>query len=725
MPVVLKWILIVLAALVLLLVAAVVAVVVLVDPNDYKDEIAQVVEQQTGRQLAVNGDIDLTFFPWLGLQLGEAQLSDAPGFGDQPFVQLEGARLAVAVWPLLKERRLVLDKIVIDGLNVRLIRNAQGRGNWEDLAERFAREDQPPAEPQPQHDSPPLAIESKGGLELKNAVVLWDDQQAGSRYLVQPLDVTVSDLDLDKPIPLKAQWALQASDAPDVGGELSAQILYDQAGQTVAVENLVIDALLRGEEIPSGELKTNVRGELRADLEAQSYSVPKLTLQAAGVVANLTAEARQQGELLTADAQLNVPSFNARELLRRLQIDAPPMADPKALTDISLAAKAHYDGKGLRVEELQGQLDETHITGHAALPSFEPLAAQFQLALDRIDLDRYLAPEEEGKPAPTAGGPSAGEAPAEEVELPLELLRSLTLDGVVTIGHLTIKQLDATDIKAQITARDGVIKAEPVAYLYQGQLRGLMTLDATGDAPKLDVQQQLAGVQAGSLLEDLIGVARILGVANMDLAVDMQGLGLEDWLRSLNGNASFKFADGAIGGVNIAQAIQSARAKLSGEPMPATDEQQQTPFNVLQGSLQIEEGKVLNRDFNLASSQFKIAGDGQFDLVTQAVDYTLEVDLLQPLFKGDNKLLAELQEQPIPVRISGNFSDLGVSVDLQQALEQAGKARLQAVEEKAKSRVQEEVQEKRGEVEQKVQEQVQDKLQNLFRSRRQQESSTE
>src|SRR5690625_1518873 len=138
MPVVLKWILIVLAALVLLLVAAVVAVVVLVDPNDYKDEIAQVVEQQTGRQLAINGDIDLTFFPWLGLQLGEAQLSDAPGFGDQPFVQLEGARLAVAVWPLLKERRLVLDKIVIDGLNVRLIRNAQGRGNWEDLAERFA-----------------------------------------------------------------------------------------------------------------------------------------------------------------------------------------------------------------------------------------------------------------------------------------------------------------------------------------------------------------------------------------------------------------------------------------------------------------------------------------------------------------------------------------------------------------------------------------------------------
>ncbi len=38
---VLKWILIAAAALVVLLIAAVVAVVVLVDPNDYKDQIAQ------------------------------------------------------------------------------------------------------------------------------------------------------------------------------------------------------------------------------------------------------------------------------------------------------------------------------------------------------------------------------------------------------------------------------------------------------------------------------------------------------------------------------------------------------------------------------------------------------------------------------------------------------------------------------------------------------------
>lgn len=713
----LKWIFIVLAALLLLLVAAVIAVALLVDPNDYKAQIAQAVERQTGRQLAIEGDFELTFFPWLGLQLGQARLSDAPGFGEQPFAALDEARLAVAVWPLLSQRRLVLDKIVIDGLNLRLIRDAQGRGNWEDLAERFAREeDAPPAEPAPEPAGLPLAIESRGGLELRNATILWEDRQAGSRYLVQPLHVTVAELDPTRPLPVRAQWTLQAAEAPEVSGELTAQIVYDQAAQTVAVRDLALDARLRSEQIPTGALQAALRGEAQADLAQQRYRVPQLTLQAVGVTAELVAEARQQGELLSADLRLNVPAFDARELMRRLEIELPPMTDPNALTRVGLALAARYDGKELQIREMTGQLDQTRISGTAALPSFEPPVARFALALDRIDLDRYLAPKEadaadDAESVP--GGAPAEASPAPEAELPLELLRDLVLDGTVTVGELVASGLRATDVETRITARNGILRAEPVAHFYQGRLRGLLTLDATGAAPRIEMQQRLEGVQAGSLLEDLIGVARILGVADLELAVAMQGMGLEQWLRTLSGKASFKFADGAINGINIAQAIQAARAKLANQPLPAADDQQ-TPFNELRGSVRIDEGLVVNRDFSLASSQFKVAGDGQLNLRTQALDYTLMVDLLQPLLESDNRLLAELQNQPIPVRISGSLKDLAVSVDLQQALEQAGKAKLKAAEEKAKSRLQEEVQERQ----QKLQEQVQDKLQNLLRPRR-------
>lgn len=717
---VLKWILIAVAALVVLLIAAVVAVVVLVDPNAYKGQIAQAVEQRTGRTLTIEGDLDLTFFPWLGLKLGQAQLSDAPGFGDQPFARLDGARLAVAVWPLLSERRLVLDKIEVNGLNLRLIRNEQGRGNWEDLAERFAAEEQAPPEPQPEQPDRQLAIESKGGLELNDAVILWEDRQTGARYLVNPLSVTVSELNIEQPIPLRARWMLQATDAPEIGGELVARVLYDQAGQKIAVQDLSLDALARGEQLPGGELKANLRGVVEADLQGQRYTVPRATLQAAGVVANLVAEASMQNEQLAANGTLTLPSFNARELMRRLELEVPPTADPNALANVALTAQLRYDGQGLTLEQLKGELDQTNISGQAQVPSFEPLTARFELALDQLDLDRYLAPAQEDEPAPTPPSEPAPAPPSEptpESELPVELLRELNLDGTVRIGRLTVKRVDVTDVTTTITARNGVIKAEPVAALYQGRLRGELTLDATQQQPQLAMQQRLEGVQAGSLLEDLVGVARVLGVADLDLAVAMQGLGVDDWLRTASGQASFKFADGAINGINIAQAIQTARAKLAGEPLPATAEAEQTPFNELTGSVRIDEGLLLNRDFNLASSLFKIAGDGTLNLRTQEVDYTLNVNLLEPLLEGSNKLLAELRNVPIPVEVSGNVRDLGVRVDLQQALEQAGKARLQEAEDKARARVQEEVQERRQEAEQRLQEKVQKGLQNLLRPR--------
>lgn len=706
----LKWILIVVAVVVVLLVAAVVAVTVLVDPNDYKDEISHAVEERTGRKLTIAGDIDLTFFPWLGLKLGATQLSDAPGFGDEPFARIENVQLAVAVWPLLSERRLVLDKIVIDGLGLRLIRDKQGRGNWEDLAERFASEEaQAPAESPPPSEEKggglPVTIESRGGLELKNATVLWDDRQAGAQYLVSPFSLTVSELDLEAPIPVRAQWILKATDAPEVAGELTARLVYNQQANTLAVQQLAVDTTLSGEQVPSGKLAAKLRGEVQADLEAQRYAVSQTTLELAGIAVNLAAEASMQGEELLANATVTLPPFNARESLRQLQIDLPQMSDPKALTRVGMSTKLQYSNKGLVLEELKAQLDDSTLTGQAQLPSFDPLTARFQLAMDRIDLDRYLPHEQEAPAAPAPAG-----APAGEAELPLDMLRKLNLDGALSVGQMIVKKLHITDVKMKITARDGIIRAEPLATLYQGHVRGELTLDATTDDPKFSMRQQLAGVQAGSLLEDLVGIARILGVADLNLAVNMHGAGVEDWLKSASGTGSFKLSDGAISGINIAEAIQGARAKLANEPAAATAESGTTPFNVLQGTLKIDEGLVLNRDFDLSSSLLKVVGDGQFSLLTQAVDYTLNVSLLEPLLKSDNKLLGELRNVPIPVHVTGNYHDLKVGVNLQQALEQAGKARLQ-------EEVQERKKEVEGKVQEKVQEKVQDKLQDLLKKR--------
>ena len=67
------------ALVVVLVLAAVVFVPLIFDPNDHKDEIAALAKERMGRDLTIQGDIGLTVFPWVGIELGVVELGNAPG----------------------------------------------------------------------------------------------------------------------------------------------------------------------------------------------------------------------------------------------------------------------------------------------------------------------------------------------------------------------------------------------------------------------------------------------------------------------------------------------------------------------------------------------------------------------------------------------------------------------------------------------------------------------
>lgn len=727
----LKWVLIALVGLLLLAVAAVVIILAVFDPNDYRDEIAQEVQRRTGRELVIEGDIGLTFWPWLGLELGRTRLSDAPGFGDEPFVSLENARLGVAVWPLLSERKVVLDKIVLDGLNLRLIRNAQGLANWEQLQQQLAQgQEQKPQQPEAAPEEAaagPVVVESLGGVEINNAQLLYEDRQAQQRYLLSPLNLQVRALELGAPMPVQGSWVLQSADAPEVAGKLSSEVIYQPESQQLSVRDLALELIARGEQIPGGELPLTLEGALQADLAKSVYEVPALAVQVAGVAAKATLQARQQGEAMSASGTLSVPGFSPRQLMQRLQIEPPQMADAQALTQLSAQAQFRYADGGVSIPELTLQLDESTLKGNATVSAFSPLVADFRLAIDRLNLDRYLpAPTQEtaGQAPAPAPAPTGGE---QQSELPLEMLRKLNLDGVLTIGQLLAKGMTVNDFKAELHAKNGQIRLDPMtAQLYQGQYKGAVQLDATGQQPRLVVDQRIDSVQAGPLLQDLMGDARVLGKGDLVLQADMTGAGVQQWREGMDGKASFKFSDGAVAGVNLAALIREAQARLTNQTAAADAETPTTDFSVLGGSLTINDGVVSNNDLSLMSPLMRVTGEGKVNLATRDIAYLLTVNLVKTLEGQGGKELAELSKVPIPIRITGNFTDLNFKVDLLEALKQSQGAKLKALEDEAKARLEAEKQAKEAELRQKIEEekarlrqQAEEKagkaLQDLFR----------
>ncbi len=113
-------------SVVALLALVLVAAWLFIDPNDYKDRIAQAVKSSTGRELTLTGDIELSLFPWLALQIGPASLGNPPGFGTKPFATLQRAALRVKLMPLLR-KQLQVGRVEIDGLDLDLQKNAAAR----------------------------------------------------------------------------------------------------------------------------------------------------------------------------------------------------------------------------------------------------------------------------------------------------------------------------------------------------------------------------------------------------------------------------------------------------------------------------------------------------------------------------------------------------------------------------------------------------------------------
>jgi AsmA protein len=186
------------ACLIVLIIAALVALRLIVNPNDYKGRIEAVVKSSTGRELSLPGNIRLSVFPWIAVELGPASLGNPPGFpSSEPFASVQRASLRVALLPLI-HRQLQVGHIEIDGLDLHLLQNAQGRSNWEMSTGKTP----------PPPTSGPSTVQLRGvaGVAIKASRVSYQDMVADH------LNLTVGRVAEGVTVPIK--WSLDLTTSP-------------------------------------------------------------------------------------------------------------------------------------------------------------------------------------------------------------------------------------------------------------------------------------------------------------------------------------------------------------------------------------------------------------------------------------------------------------------------------------------------------------------------------
>lgn len=689
----LKWLFGLIIVLVLLVAAAVVVLPMVVDPNDYKPQIVAAAKDKLGRDLVIEEDLSLSVFPWLGLETGGVRIGNASGFKAEWFAEIDRLGLKVKLMPLLS-RQVEVDNVLVKGLRLNLEKDAKGKTNWEDLA---AQQDKPapPDAAEPAADQgPPIAI-SVQGIEIEDARVSWEDRQSGQQYVVDGARLVTGALAPGVAVPIEAAMAFTSSKpAMTLKAKLDASVESDADLKAFRITGLVLALDAAGEGLPKGGAELTLKTDLAVDTKADTLQLDQLEISGPALAARgeLAVTALQTNP--AAKGKLSIAETNLKTLASMF---ASPIetTDPEAMTRASGDLVFAYADGAVKLDPLKIRLDESQLDGHLHVLDPNGPVVRTKLALDQIDLDRYMPPAQD-KPQGAAPAAKAAESTPPPAADPFAALRTLDFAGEFTIGQLKVGNARMSNVATKVVSKKGVLTVDPIAAkLYEGAFAGRIVVDASGKQAKLQAKNRLTNIQVGPLLKDVADEERLLGRGEVEVDVRMVGLSESEIRRSLNGNARFAFNDGAYKGVNIAQLIRDASSRLGlGSDKIDTGTPGQTDFAELSGSFKMTNGVIENRDLQAKSPLLRIDGKGEVDLPKDTVDYLITTKLVGSLAGQGGKAKDELAGVPIPVRVSGPLTKPSFRPDLEAALSAKAKAAIEEQKVELQNKAEEKVKEK-------------------------------
>ncbi len=378
-----------------------------------------------------------------------------------------------------------------------------------------------------------------------------------------------------------------------------------------------------------------------------------------------------------------------------LKLDASAAGDIDINIDLKSEVEYLIDRQQLTLESLSLGLNRFRLDGRVQLSDFSQPVLRFDLESEELDVDSLLAAsgfgEEDNLEAANA---PAGTSPAEDtpIELPVETLRGLDIDGRLAIAQMKLQNLRMSDVRVTLKAKDGIVALGPITMkTYSGTVEVAATVDVRGAVPVYEISKKIDGVEVGGMLVDYAALDTLSGALSADVEVRTRGESVRQLRANSDGRMKLAVLDGALKGVNIRQSIEAAKAKLRGEPPPPRQDLK-TDFSSLSLAGVISQGVFSSNDLDLQAPLLRARGSGSANLVDNTINYLVNAKLVGTAEGQQGKAADELAGLEIPVSIKGPFAAPKIDVLLDEMLKaraDAEKARLKGEIEAQKRAVQE------------------------------------
>jgi AsmA protein len=393
-----RWLIGILVVVVALPLALVALVAFQLAPGRLRPRIERLVLDATGAELHIDGALEWDAWPDIRVSTGAVRVL-VPGA--QPLARWRALE-ATAHWRPLLESRIRIESLTVDGLEVVLHRGADGAIEWP-------------------------KIEAAGAAAAGDGAA-GDDLGTATLARLELVDATLRIEDAKRGVALD-------------GLQFRSGVEIDTATGVLRLHDVTLRGTAHAAPLPAAGVPVALSTtQLTLRPRPLQLEAAPLTAQAAGLAVDLRLDGAADVAAPAAAGRLHAAAPSARELARALGVELPPTRDAGVFGPMEIEAVFRVDADAFVLDPLRAQLDGSTFTGTARAPLAGDQPAQFTLAGERLDLDRYLRPKDQ---------------PGEPFELPVALLRALRIEGELTLKEARLAGATARGVRLKVIDHAG------------------------------------------------------------------------------------------------------------------------------------------------------------------------------------------------------------------------------------------------------------------------------
>jgi|GEM_PF-1754554 len=701
--------LITISTIIALIIASLIALMQLINPNDYKEHIQKLAFDKANINLNINGDINWSFYPYLGFNINDTDLTDATtSYKDKPLAKFNNIGIALELLPLFK-KQLNISNVYIDGLNVNIIFDKQGKSNFDGILQVTNNKN---------NDQNNNKDNISANINNNNEITNNDNKQDNKNdinFLVKVIKITntnlnyineqnkqtikVNDFNLitdaitfDKPVKLKLDGKLKFNNELNALFESNLNITFNNEFNKIVLDVNNLIANVTSNLINNKTAKISLQTKVNFNQENNNINlkVSNFKFKLNDLITNINVDIKNATDVIPIiNGSLNIEQFNAKKLLLSLGQELPLMANSDSLNKVifslkfgNLLDKNSKLTNDLEFSNIKLILDQTDITGNINLEAFNvknPGLKNINLNIDQINLDNYLPPPNK-QTDNNAANTNNNNQPfkwSDELLFDANLLfgneilfsNKHGLNNQIKIGKLTINKVPINNILVDLKLNKNALNINKIyGDIYNGNFN--INVNLANKTKKNNYQLtsnlNIKNLPIANFVETFIekvDKSPITGNLNLTAKLTTQGLSEQQIINNLNGTANLTINDATINKVNLDLYACEAISLVNRKQLDKSELKQNshTVFKQLGGNFIIKNGVVNNSNLTSNIAGFNLNGRGLINLNNLTLDYVagLIIEGKDDVAGGACEISKRYVGIEWPVKCSGELMDIG------------------------------------------------------------------